>query len=120
MSVVSDRNTTLLKRPSRIYRAALSTITCLELGDRVAAQLATEVVLALVVIELAYLMKLANNTASIVSITLLFLRWRFGSSSGIDSPQSGKPCRGKQKGPRSRMRKTTRQYGESSGRTRVS
>ena len=53
MSVVSDRNTTLLKRPSRIYRAALSTITCLELGDRVAAQLATQVVLALVVIESA-------------------------------------------------------------------
>jgi hypothetical protein len=50
MSVVSDRNTTLLKRPSRIYRAALSTITCLELGDGVAAQLATQVVLALVVI----------------------------------------------------------------------
>jgi hypothetical protein len=44
MSVVSDRNTT-----SRIYRATLSTITCLELGDRVAAQLATQVVLALVV-----------------------------------------------------------------------
>jgi hypothetical protein len=49
MSVVSDRNTTPLKRPSRIYRATLSTITCLELGDRVAAQLATQVVLALVV-----------------------------------------------------------------------
>merc|ERR1739841_212894 len=47
MSVASDRNTTLLKRPSRIYRATLPTITCLELGDRVAAQLATQVVLAL-------------------------------------------------------------------------
>ena len=53
MSVVSDRNTTLLKRPSRIYRATLPTITCLELGDRVAAQLATQVVLALVVTESA-------------------------------------------------------------------
>jgi hypothetical protein len=53
MSVVSDQNKTLLKRPSRIYRAALPTITCLELGDGVAAQLATQVVLALMLIQSA-------------------------------------------------------------------
>jgi len=90
MSVVSDQNTTLLKRPSRIYRAAFSTITCLELGDCVAAQLATKVPLALMVFELASwtLTPAFEDQCAAVSDHSILVGWPFGSTSGKDSPQS--------------------------------
>lgn len=86
MSVVSDRNTTPLKRPSRIYRATFSTIICLELGDGVAAKLAAKVVLALMVMRSALWTLREHSKCPDVLPSL----WAdLLSVPGKDSPQSG-------------------------------